>query len=55
MGRDWKKRASNKKLIESLAYEKKVIFNKKAVFNKSIVFQHFVKKISKFSDLGIKE
>ena len=55
MGRDWKKRSTNKKLIESLAYENKVLFNKKALFNKSIVFQHFVKKINKFSDLGIKD
>jgi GT2 family glycosyltransferase len=51
LGRDWKKRKANQKLIKELAFDGKVIFNKTGIYNKSIVFQHFVRKIDKFSDL----
>ena len=51
LGRDWKKRKANQKLIKELAFDGKVIFNKTGIYDKSIVFQHFVRKIDKFSDL----
>ena len=51
MGRYWKKRKANQKLITALAFEKKLTTNSKGIYNKSIVFQHFVRKIYKFSDL----
>ena len=51
IGRDWKKRKANQKLITALAFEKKLTTNSKGIYNKSIVFQHFVRKIYKFSDL----
>jgi GT2 family glycosyltransferase len=53
MGRDWKKRNKNLKTIKALAFDNCQTLNNKGIYNKSIVFQHFVKKISKFSDLNI--
>ena len=55
MGRDWKKRNANQQIIKALAFNKNPSLNKKGIYNKSIVFQHFVKKVSKFTALGIKD
>ena len=51
LGRDWKKRNTNQKLIKALAFDKNPTLNSKGIYNKSIVFQHFARKIDKFSDL----
>ncbi len=51
LGRDWKKRNANHKIIKALAFDNNPTTNSKGIYNKSIVFQHFVKKMDKFSDL----